>query len=82
MTQRESASRKAANDRRRQKALEEYARKWRRARPLRDRFTDHEMEAERLRLEAEVATLVATGGVTKLPDGWAKGATGNSIFAD
>jgi hypothetical protein len=80
--QSESASRKAADDRRHRKALEEHAQKWRRARSLRDRFTHDEMEAERLLLEAEIMALVAAGEVKMCPDGWAKGSTGNSIFAD
>lgn len=68
------------NRREREEHRQREGRRWARAMAVRATWelSDHEEEA--IRLEAEIAALVATGAVVHCPARWANGATQSSLF--
>jgi hypothetical protein len=69
-SEREREANRVAEGRRWNRALAHRARCW----------TEDDYAEEAIRLEAEIAALVAAGGVVRCPTRWADGATQSSLF--
>lgn len=68
------------NRREREEHRQREGRRWARAMAVRATWDPADHDEEAIRLEAEIAALVAAGAVVRCPTRWADGATQSSLF--
>ncbi len=68
------------NRREREERRQAEGRKWARAMAVRATWDSSDHDEEAIRLEAEIAALVATGEVVRCPKMYAAGATPSTLF--